>query len=151
MTEGAKAVLRRRYQVTPAEVFTACTRPDLLARWLGPNEYDAFDVEVDLRVGGRFAFRMRGADGVLGAQGIYQEIVPDQRIVLTWQWIEGSASNPPDRVVSLVTIELLEDGDGTRLTLIHAGLPDQKQVSDHALGWREALDKLDTLFRDDGR
>lgn len=149
MTAGAKAVLARRYDASPAEVFAACTRPDLLARWLGPNHFEICEVEAEVRIGGRFAFRMKNADGVLGAQGIYREIVDDVRIVLSWQWIEGTEQNPADGVISEVVIDLTPDGDGTMLTLTHAGLPDQEQADSHEHGWSEALAKLEALFARD--
>lgn len=150
MTAGAKAVLARRYQATLFEVFAACTRPELLARWLGPNGYEAFEVEADLRVGGRFAFRMRNEAGVLGAQGIYQEILPGKRLVLSWQWIEGTEENPADSHISQLTIDLAPDGDGTMLTLTHEGLPDQEQADSHTQGWSQALDKLEKLIAKQG-
>lgn len=45
--EGDRASVRfeRRYAATPADVWSAVTEPDRLARWLGP-------VEGDLRRGG---------------------------------------------------------------------------------------------------
>jgi uncharacterized protein YndB with AHSA1/START domain len=146
-----KAILKRRLAAPVEEVFEACTRPDLLARWLGPNGFTACDVEADLRVGGRFAFRMTGPAGNYAAEGIYQQVVPPKRIVLTWRWTDGPPDEHPDGLPSLVTFELAADGDGTLLTLTHEGLPDQAQADSHESGWSEALEKLVRLLEERNR
>ncbi len=64
----------------------------------------------------------------------------------TWRWTQGPPDEPPDGVTSLVTIELVPDGDGTSLTLTHEGLPDRAQADSHGEGWSETLDKLARLL-----
>jgi Activator of Hsp90 ATPase homolog 1-like protein len=68
-----------------------------------------------------------------------------------WQWIEATDDNPADGLISELTIDLARDGNGTMLTLTHAGLPDQEQVDSHTHGWAEALDKLERLLTAYGR
>lgn len=148
MTGSAKAVLRRRFAAPIERVFAACTRAELLARWFSPKAFETCDVEVDLRVGGRFAFRMAGAPGTYAAEGIYREITPPNRLVLTWRWTQGPPDEPPDGVTSLVTFDLVPDGDGTTLTLTHEGLPDRAQADSHGEGWGETLDKLARLLEE---
>lgn len=153
MSDGVKLVLTRRINAPPARVFDACTRPELLARWFSPRPFEICEVETDVRVGGRFAFRMTGAPGIYGAEGVYREVVPGKRLVMTWTWVEGPESEPPDGVTSLVTFDLAPDGDGTLLTLTHERLPDQAQADSHREGWIEAFDKLEALLdekRNDG-
>ena len=148
MTRTAKAVLKRRVAAPIEEVFDACTEADLLAGWLGPKAFETCKVEADVRVGGRFAFRMTSAAGVYAAEGVYREITPPTRIVLTWRWTEGPPEEPPDGITSLVTFELARDGEGTMLTLTHEGLPDQAQADSHKTGWSEALEKLRRLLEE---
>src|ERR1700738_5300868 len=66
-------------------VFDAYTKPELLKRWLGVVGGWALDVcEVDLRVGGKYRWVWRGANGQeMGMGGVYREIVPGERIVST--------------------------------------------------------------------
>jgi uncharacterized protein YndB with AHSA1/START domain len=103
------------------------------------------EVVSDFRVGGRFSFRMRGNQGVFSAEGTYTEIVPDERIALSWKWTEGSAESPPDGAVSRVIYEFAADSKGTLFTLTHEQLPNQAQADDHSQGWSEALEKLERL------
>ena len=146
MSETVKAMLKRRIAAPVEVVFEACTRSDLLARWFSPHAFETCEVEADVRAGGRFAFRMLGARGTYAAEGVYREITPPTRIVLTWRWTKGPPEELPDGVISLVTFELAPDGDGTVLTLTHEGLLDQATADNHATGWSESLEKLGRLL-----
>jgi uncharacterized protein YndB with AHSA1/START domain len=137
-----KVVLSRLIPAPPQRVFRACTQPELLALWLGPNAFEICEVDADVRVGGRFAFRMRGERGMYAASGVYHEVTPGERLVLTWTWTEGPPGEEPDGGETLVTIELTQATGGTWLTLTHEGLPSQDQADQHRGGWEEALEKL---------
>ncbi len=71
--------------------------------------------------------------------------VPNERIVLSWQWIEGTEENRADGVVSEVMIEIVPRADCATITLTHSGLP-ADQADDHTDGWNDALDKLASMF-----
>lgn len=43
---------------------------------------------------------------------------------------------------SLVTVTFEKRGDGTLMTLIHSGLPDDEKAKSHEQGWSYFLDKL---------
>jgi uncharacterized protein YndB with AHSA1/START domain len=140
---AAKVVLERRLSAPPPEVFEACTRPEIMAEWLGPRAFSMCEVEADVRVGGTFSFRMKGEKGVYGARGVYRAVDPPRRLQLAWTWTEGPQGEEPDGVTSLVTFDLAPDGEGTLLTLTHEGLPDRRQADSHESGWSESLDKLE--------
>jgi uncharacterized protein YndB with AHSA1/START domain len=73
------------------------------------------------------------------ALGEYVEVVPNRRVVFTWGW------DGPDAVVkaggSTVEIDLEPRGTGTRLRLVHRGLPVSERAS-HAEGWDFFLPRL---------
>lgn len=145
MAGDGRVVITRRLEARPDQVFEACTDPRLLALWFGPKAFDVCAVDADVRVGGRFSFRMKSDQGTYGAQGVYQEVTPPSRLVLTWTWTEAAQGEELDGVESLVTFDLRRDGDGTLLTLTHDRLRDQELADSHREGWTEALDKLERL------
>ena len=147
MAGDGKAVITRHLRARPAQVWEACTDPKLLALWFGPKAFDVCEVDADVRVGGRFAFRMKSAKGTYGAEGVYREVTPPSRLVLTWTWTEAPDGEQLDGVESLVTFQIQPQGDGTLLTLTHERLADQQSAESHREGWTEAVDKLERLFK----
>jgi uncharacterized protein YndB with AHSA1/START domain len=122
-------------------VFEAWTRPELMARWLFPGADWTVTVSSELRVGGRYELLMREASGVEHRQfGEYREIVPCSRLVFTWSCPELSV------VESLVTVELVERGDRTELSLVHELPPDPKVRRGHEEGWTGCLGNLSKLL-----
>ncbi|MEZ0244239.1 MAG: SRPBCC domain-containing protein, partial [Sphingomonas sp.] len=70
------------------------------------------------------------------------EVVPEEKLAFTWEW-----AGSPERE-SLVTFELEPLDGGTRLTLIHAQLPDEDARESHERGWSGLLDKLPIFLGD---
>jgi uncharacterized protein YndB with AHSA1/START domain len=130
--------LNRRYPFPPAAVFRAWTDPAAMKRWFAPtDEYEVPEVEVDLRVGGRYRIVMRAPDGeVHRVSGVYREIAPPDRLVFTWAW-----ASTPERE-SLVTVELRTDGGATELSLTHSRFFDEPARDRHQHGWSGCLERL---------
>ncbi|MGE5292712.1 MAG: SRPBCC family protein [Micromonosporaceae bacterium] len=107
--------IERVYSAPAGRVFAAWADPGAKARWFaGPDS----EHQLDFRVGGREIARGRGHDGaVLTFESLYRDIVPGERIVYT------SVLSSGDRVatVSVTTVELSAEGEGTRLVLTEQG------------------------------
>lgn len=107
-------VMSRVFDAPRSLVFDACTKPELVKRWLlGPDGWTMPVCEIDLRVGGsyRYVWR-RDKDGTeMGMGGIYREIVVPERVVATEKFDE--AWYPGDAVGTLL---LVEQGGKTTLT-----------------------------------
>ena len=146
MTRKASLSLVRRINASPERVYEACTRPELLAKWFSPKPFHVCEVDADVRIGGKFSFRMTGEPGTYGAEGVYREIVPNRKLVLTWTWVDAPPDEPLDGSASLVTFDIAPDGAGTALTLTHEALRDQDEADSHQEGWIQALDKLTRLL-----
>ncbi len=127
----------RRIKASPARVFKAITEPSQMLQWWGPDTGPTLSAEADVRPGGRFSvvFRLMNGDEH-NPTGVYQEVIPDRKLVFTWEWPEM-----PERE-SLVTFLLEPIDGGTELTLIHANLPDDEARESHEAGWSGLLDKL---------
>lgn len=106
--------VKRVFDAPRSRVFEAYTRPELLKRWLGVFRGWTLDVcEVDLKVGGayRYVWRDAARGREMGMGGIFKEIVPSERLVVTEKfdeaWYAGEA---------LVTTVLVEQNGRTTLT-----------------------------------
>jgi uncharacterized protein YndB with AHSA1/START domain len=132
--------LKRRLAAAPEKVYAAWTQPAQLAKWFGPDSGPVLRAETDVRVGGRFHVVFRTEDGEEhDVSGTYQEVVPNQKLKFTWQWI-----TLPERQ-SLVTILIKPEGEGSMLTLIHEQFFDEAARDGHERGWTGCLDKLERL------
>jgi uncharacterized protein YndB with AHSA1/START domain len=115
----------------PAKVWRALTDPDLLARWLMPNDFrpavgHAFTFRTDPRPGAGF-------DGVVHCEVLALD--PERQLCISWR------GGPLD---TTVTWTLVPEGRGTRLFLVHDGFdPDDpaQQLTAKILGqgWRSSV------------
>jgi uncharacterized protein YndB with AHSA1/START domain len=111
----ATFTLERHYPAPPQRVFAAWSDPAAKARWFaGPT---ADHHELDFRVGGREIARGTHDNQVMTFESHYQDIVPNERIVFASSLHEGNAL----ATVSVTTVELSPDNDGTRLLLTEYG------------------------------
>lgn len=60
-----EVVLTRVVDAPRALVFEAWTNPEHIPRWFGPKGFECTTHEIDIRVGGRWRFDMRGPDGTV--------------------------------------------------------------------------------------
>jgi uncharacterized protein YndB with AHSA1/START domain len=115
--EHATFAVERTYEASPARVFAAWADPEAKARWFGGSGEEG-EFELDFRVGGRERTR-GGPEGgpVFTFDGRYQDIVPDERIVYSYDMHLDKTRIS----VSLATVEFKPDGDGTTLIFTEQG------------------------------
>jgi uncharacterized protein YndB with AHSA1/START domain len=133
-------------------VWKAWTNPEHLMRWWGPKNFTSPSSKIDLRVGGKYLHCMRSPEGKdYWSTGIYREIVPLKRIVLTDSFADENGNIVPASYYGMegewplelqMTIIFDELNDKTRLTVWHGGIPAVEMANARA-GWNESLDKLD--------
>src|SRR5262249_24641880 len=92
---------------------------------------------LDPRPGGEFTLFF----GDRCVEGRYLELERPRRVVIAWGR-RGSPSFPP--LVSTLEVLLLPEEGGTRVQIVHHGLPDSERER-HALGWRHYLQRLEML------
>lgn len=116
--EHATFAVERTYDASPARVFAAWADPEAKARWFGSTDQGAEEFELDFRVGGREINRGTAPNGgSYTFEARYQDIVPDERIVYAYDmYLDEQRIS-----VSLGTVELEPDGEGTRLTYTEQG------------------------------
>jgi uncharacterized protein YndB with AHSA1/START domain len=135
--------IERTIRAGRARVFEAFTNGDDLARWASPEGIAVADGSVDLRVGGKWSVVMHDPerDARYHAEGVYREITPPERLVYTHYWL---TDDPP--VETLITVELHDEGDATRVVMVHEGFVSTESRDGHEQGWTSCFDKLERLF-----
>jgi uncharacterized protein YndB with AHSA1/START domain len=114
----------------PETVFRLLTDPVQYVRWKGRL------AELEPRSGGKFRVEFATRKDVVA--GKFLEVVPGRRVVFSWGW-EGNDNVPPG--TSTVEIELQPEGSGTRLRLVHRGLP-AAAIASHTEGWDYFMPRL---------
>jgi len=135
--------VRRIFPYPRVRVFQAWTHPLLLKQWFRPGaQLTTPQVEVDLRVGGRYRITMQHRDGqTYTVGGIYQTIEPPKKLAFTWLW-EGEAAE----LETLVTIEFIEHAaNETEVILSHRGFAQERTRQQHEEGWQNTLTQLTEL------
>ena len=71
--------------------------------------------------------------------GVYREIVPNKRLVMTHAWDEENGRPGPE---TIVTVQFEALGAKTQVTLQQTGFDSIQSRDGHAGGWGECLDLL---------
>jgi uncharacterized protein YndB with AHSA1/START domain len=119
---------------SPETVWEFLVDPIKATRWMGQ------ECTFDARPGG--VYRCAVIPGHT-ASGQFVELDPPRRLVFTWGWEPGAeGANPVPPGSSTIEIELVPDGDGTRLRFTHGDLPSAEAADSHGHGWDHYLERL---------
>lgn len=125
--------LTHHFAAPPALVWAIWTRPELIRSWFGSSHgFRAQDIAVDLRPGGRWSLRNVKGAVTEYVSGAYHEVEPDRRLVYSYHFAGTD-------FFSVISIDLVEEGDGTRLLFLQTGFPDAQARVEHAKGWPQAV------------
>jgi uncharacterized protein YndB with AHSA1/START domain len=73
--------------------------------------------------------------------GRFLKLDPDRLVELTWITAGGTRG-----AETVITVNLVPNGRGTRLRLTHAGFPDDELMRRHEQAWPIVLDLLDKAY-----
>ncbi|WP_163103376.1 SRPBCC family protein [Peribacillus alkalitolerans] len=113
----------------PKTLFSFFTDPEKLVRWMGQS------VLLDPSIGGKYRIDINGHDIAMGE---YVEIVPYEKIVMTWGWSNLTVLPPGS---STLEFRLIPKDGGTLLILTHYDLPEEK-IPTHIEGWNHYMLRL---------
>ena len=122
-------VVEQRIAASPSTVYGYLTESEKWSLWQGAS------ASLDAKPGGIFSMVMGNG---MNARGQFVELVPNQRVVFTWGWIDRPGIPPGSTTVE---IDLSDDGDGTLLVLTHRSVP-ADEVSMQRMGWAHYLPRL---------
>ena len=133
--------LERRYKAALARVFAAWAEPKARAQWDVPGHWVIAEQTFDFREGGREVKRFGPKDDPrFVADTLYLDIVPGRRIVFSYSMT--SRGEPVS--VSLTTVEIMPDGQQTKLLLTEqvAFLDGRDNAANREEGLASMLDKI---------
>lgn len=138
--EAVKAVVTQRFSASAERVFDAWLKPETLGTWMFGSKIrdeEILHLKNDPRVDGTFSFLVRRGEHEIDHVGTYLEMDRPRRLVFTW----GIAENLPE--TSRVVIDIVPQGSGCELTLVHEMAPKWKDFADRARGsWVKMLGAL---------
>jgi uncharacterized protein YndB with AHSA1/START domain len=142
--------IERVYEATAARVFEAWSNPESKRRWYFCDErWVLTEHTFDFRVGGRERLKVRPpGEAVHAFDGLYQDIIPERRIIYSYDMHVGS-----DRIsVSLATVEFAPERAGTRLVFTEQGafLDGLSSPEEREEGTAVGLDNLGAWLRGEG-
>ena len=164
-------VITKVFNAPREKVWQAWTDPELVKQWWGPEGFTAPSIKIDFRVGGKYIYAMHGPDGSewdrdMYTAGIFEEIVPMEKIVLTDYFSdeegnrikpseEGQAADFPTEMKSTILFEDVGDGK-TKLSIIYPKPENEAQweailKSGMKEGWQSSLNKFEATLRADAR
>jgi uncharacterized protein YndB with AHSA1/START domain len=140
---GLTLHLEKVLEASIERVFRACIEPAQLAEWWGPAGFTTPELELDVRVGGRYRFTMQPPEGeAFHLRGEFREVDPPRRLVYTFEWEEPD----PDDQETVVTLSFLDDHEGTKVVLDQGPFATEGRRALHDAGWTDGLERLERLL-----
>jgi uncharacterized protein YndB with AHSA1/START domain len=157
-TTSEDAIVIERIFDAPVElIWQMWTQPEHFKNWYGPKGASVPVAKMDVRVGGKHLFCMEiqtpNGSMKMWSTGEYTEVIPNKRLVYT-----DSPSDENGNVVSHgshpamteVSVILEDLGERTKMTMTHAGLPENQQGANEA--WKQSFakmaDHIETVLND---
>jgi uncharacterized protein YndB with AHSA1/START domain len=150
--------IKREFNVPVDQLFQAFTSSEALKIWWWPKGIYADQINYDFREGGQYFINMKGfEDGSGGMTGQFEEIVPNERIVMTDSFADETgraisakeAKMPgawPEMIFITFDFESVDENT-SRFTLSQEGIPNEMQ-NDCMQGWNESFDKLEKYLNE---
>ena len=138
-------MITRTFDAPRELVFTVWTTPDLVRRWWTSPDAPLVVCEIDLRVGGRWRYVSRDADGTeLGWYGTYRVIDRPRRLVST----EGFEGNPGVEAISELRLTEQQGRTTMIITVRHGSREhrDNHVSSGMEAGLNRSLRRIDAIL-----
>jgi uncharacterized protein YndB with AHSA1/START domain len=143
--EGDREIVAERiFNAPPQKVYETMLDPELIPEWWGSREHTTKVEKFEARQGGDWHFVASGQDGEHGFRGTIRELVPNEKIQQTFEWL----GMPGYVCVETATLEDLGDG---RTKLVNVSLFHTTEERDGMMdamepGASETYDRLEELL-----
>lgn len=131
----------------PREILYMCwTTPEHLVHWFVPKPHRVTACDLDVRVGGRFNTTFNVEGNEMQNNGVYLEVIPNEKLVFTDAYAEGWKPAPEPFMTAILTFEDLGAGK-TKYTAIarHRNHDTAKAHADMGFydGWGTVVEQLE--------
>jgi len=146
--EDREITLARLMKAPQELVWKACTEPDHIDRWWGPDGFTNRTLRMDFRVGGEWEYTMTGPDGKVWPNLItYREIEPITRMAYDHgdpanpKWFEGELRFEEQDGGTLVTLRTVFPSKEMREKAVEqvGAIEGGKQTLAHLAEYAESL------------
>lgn len=132
-------LIERLFEAPRELLYQVWTDPRHLVKWWSPKSFTPLSITHVLEVGGTYRYGVRSPDGnEVWMTGVFHEIVPNEKIVMTFRWENGAFD-----VDNLITVTFLSLASGRTLLRFHQTPFKTVEGRDaHVGGWNGVLDNL---------
>jgi uncharacterized protein YndB with AHSA1/START domain len=149
----AELIITRLLDASPAQVYQAWTRPELIKQWFAPQPWKISNVQLDVRAGGTSLIVMDDGQGnEFPNRGVYLEVVENERIVFTDAYTEAWVPSAKPFATIIVTFENV-DGRTRYTASAQHWRPEDRAMHENMgfeAGWNQCADQLATLLAREG-
>ena len=98
--------------------------------WVSSDTAIAPAAKMDIHpvVGGHYRLYMSADSSQPDNEGHFSRVEPEQRVTYTWQWAGDSEQ-------TVIDVQFVAEGSGTRVTLTHSGFETERSRENHNMGW----------------
>lgn len=132
--------ITRHFDAPQELVWKVWTDPAHAIHWWGPKHHPATQIELDVRVGGRWRNCLQSVETgeALWHGGVFREVVEPELLVYTFAWEE-----PGERgMETLVTVNFSEQAGKTKMVMVQVPFQSTSERDGHDEGWNSTFDRL---------
>ena len=136
----------RTLSVPRALVWECWTSPQHIPHFFVPRPHRVLACDIDLRVGGRFntTFDVDGQE--MANEGVYLEVVPNEKLVFTDAYSEGWKPKPDPFMTAILLLDDAPGGGTTYTAIARHRTPDTRQAHEQMGfydGWGTVVAQLE--------
>ena len=130
------------FNATVHDVYGAFSQPDILAKWLAPNNLKVSSFMSNFIEGGQYRVVMQSPDAFQQTVvGIYHTIEYEKQLSFTWRWDD---TNGMSKVKVIFT---KQPNQTTHIALTQSGFDTEQEMLQQQYGWMTSLEKLTLSMR----
>ncbi len=113
------------------------------AAWVSSNTVIAPATRMDINPveGGHYRLFMETPEFSTRNEGTFSKVEPQSHLKYTWEW-------DSDGNVTEIAVDFSAEGDGCKVSIVHAGFADQASFDMHAAGWDSYFGGLIAFLKD---